>query len=156
MSFFHMLFYCSQQLGKLLNCAQSNLTTAAKSDVALFTGCALFVCNKWDHIKPEEQEEVKKAQIEKISKKLVYLDPRTQIVYLSCTSAQKAQSYGYVTEDFNDLITGISNLLVCSMQNKLQMYYRYVDREALSGVKKISRFVLCIRFILCTTYSCTF
>ena len=90
----------------LLSSAQSNLTTAAKSQLALFTGCTLFVCNKWDRIKPEEEDEVKKEQIAKLSKKLVKLDPKSQIVYLSCTTAQKVQSYGYITEDFNQLITG--------------------------------------------------
>ena len=112
----------------LLKCAQSNLTSAEKRDLALFTGCALFVCNKWDHIKPEEEEEVKKVQIEKLSKRLVNLNPESQIVYLSCTTAEKAQSYGFITEDFSALITGISNVLVSSMQNKLQIYYRCVNK----------------------------
>ena len=87
------------------------------------------MCNKWDRIKQEEEEEVKKDQIAKLSKKLVNLDPKSQVVYLSCTTSQKAQSYGYVTEDFNHLITGINKLLVSSMQNNLQMYYRYVNIE---------------------------
>ena len=113
----------------LLSSAQSNLTTAAKSQLALFTGCTLFVCNKWDRIKPEEEDEVKKEQIAKLSKKLVKLDPKSQIVYLSCTTAQKVQSYGYITEDFNQLITGMSNLLVSSMQSNLQIYYRCVKRK---------------------------
>ena len=124
-----MYFCLHQQLGMLLNSAQSNLTTAAKSQLALFTGCTLFVCNKWDRIKSEEEEEVKKEQITKLSKKLVKLDPKSQIVYLSCTTAQKAQSYGYITEDFNQLITGISNLLVSSMQSNLQIYFRCVKRK---------------------------
>ena len=110
----------------LLTSAQSKLTPAAKSHLSLFTGCALFVCNKWDRIEPKEEEDVKKEQIAKLSKKLVNLDPKSQVVYLSCTTSQKAQSYGYITEDFNHLITGISNLLVSSMQNNLQMYFKYV------------------------------
>ena len=108
----------------LLNTAKS--TSKLTSDTeASFTGCALFVCNKWDRIKREEEEEVKKEQIAKLEKRLINLDPKSQIVYLSCTTAQKVQTYGYVTEDFSNLITGISNLLVSSMQNNLQMHYRY-------------------------------
>ena len=93
-------------------------------DLTLFTGCTLFVCNKWDQIKGEEREEVKKEQIEKLTKRLDNLNAKSQIVYLSCTTAQLAQTYGVITGDFNDLITGISNLVVSSMQNNLLMYIR--------------------------------
>ena len=93
-------------------------------DLTLFTGCTLFVCNKWDLIKDEEREEVKKEQIEKLTKRLFNLNPKSQIVYLSCTTAQLAQSYGVVTGDFNELITGLSNLVLSSMQNNLLMYTR--------------------------------
>ena len=93
-------------------------------DLELFTGCTLFVSNKWDQIESEEREEVKKAQIEKLTKKLGNLDPKSQIVYLSCKTAQLAQTYGVITGEFNDLITGISNLVLSSMKNNLQKYCR--------------------------------
>ena len=93
-------------------------------DLALFTGCTLFVANKWDLIDREEREEVKKAPIEKLSKKLLNLNPKSQIVYLSCKTAQLAQTYGVITGEFNDLIAGISNLVVSSMKNNLQKYFR--------------------------------
>ena len=92
-------------------------------DLALFTGDSLFVANKWDKIPREHHEEVKQGQIEKLSQ-LLNLNPNSQIVYLSCTTAQLAQTYGVVTEDFNDLIAGISNLVVSSMKNNLQKYCR--------------------------------
>ncbi len=98
-------------------------------DLALFTGCALFVSNKWDLINDKEREEVKKDQIEKLTKRLGNLNPTTQIVFLSCKNAQLAQTYGVITEDFNDLITGISNLVVSSMQNNLLMYFRCVKMQ---------------------------
>ena len=93
-------------------------------DLALLTGCTLFVANKWDLIEKEEREEVKKVQIEKLSKKLRNLNPKSQIVYLSCKTAQFAQAYGVITGDFDDLIAGISNLVVSSMKNNLEKYYR--------------------------------
>lgn len=95
-------------------------------DLSLFTGCALFVSNKWDLVPDKEREIVKKAQIEQLTRKLGNLNPKSQIVYLSCEIAQMAQTYGVITDDFNDLITGISNLVVSSMQNNLKMYSRYV------------------------------
>ena len=96
-------------------------------DLALFSRCALFVSNKWDLIDDKEREEVKKAQIETLTRRLISsLDPKSQIVYLSCKNAQLAQEYGVITEDFNDFITGISNLVVSSMQNNLLMCCRCV------------------------------
>ena len=97
-------------------------------DLALFSRCALFVSNQWDLIDDKEREEVKKAQIETLTRRLSNLDPTSQIVYLSCKNAQLAQEYGVITEDFNDLITGISNLVVSSMQNNLLMYCRCVKK----------------------------
>ena len=112
-----------KQLEMLLTYAQ-NLKENAEVDLALLTGCTLFVANKWDLIEKEEREEVKKAQIEKLSKKLRNLKPSDQIVHLSCKNAQLAQTYGVITGDFDDLSAGISNLVVSSMINNLQKYYR--------------------------------
>ena len=101
-----------------------NLKDNAEVDLALFTGCTLFVANQWDLIEREEREYVKKAQIEKLSKKLPNLNPRSQIVHLSCKTAQFAQTYGLITGDFDDLIAGISNLVVSSMMSNLEKYCR--------------------------------
>lgn len=93
-------------------------------DLTLLTGCMLFVCNKWDLIDDKEREEVKKEQIKKLTKRLGNLNPNSQIVYLSCRTAQLVQNYGVITGDFDELITGVSNLVVSSMQNNLLMYTR--------------------------------
>ena len=92
-------------------------------DVRLFTTCTLFVSNMWDQIPHEDVEDVKRKQIEKLTKKMGVLD-QSQIVYLSCQRAQLAQTYGVITEDFDQLLSGISNLVVSSMQNSLQLYTR--------------------------------
>ena len=132
------------QLEKLLRYAQEE--NCKTDDLALFDGCALFVCNKWDLIQPYEQKDVKEAQIAKLSKKLPNLDPEKQMVYLSCTAAQTCQRYGYITGDLDSLIAGIGNLLVSTMQNKLEMNYRYVARSGkktdLAICLKISHLIL--------------
>ena len=110
----------------LISCAQANLTK--QNDLALFNGCAFFVCNKWDCVNSKEQEKVKEAQIRLLSQKGFNLDPNTQMVHFSCKTAQTCQRFGYITRDFNDLVTGVSNLLVTSMQNKLEMHFRYVEK----------------------------
>ena len=84
-------------------------------DLALFTGCTLFVCNKWDLINSKEREDVKQEQIKRLTKMLGNLNPKTQIVYLSCKAAQLAQTYGVITGEFNVLISGIHSLVVSSM-----------------------------------------
>ena len=107
----------------LLNYAK-RLKKDANMDVRLFTSCTLFVCNMWDQIPAENADEVKRQQIEKLTKKLGELNQESQIVYLSCQRAQHAQEYGVITEDFDQLLSGISNLVLSSMQNNLQIYYR--------------------------------
>ena len=117
----------------LLQCAQAKLT---KDDLVLFTGCALFVCNKWDLIQPNEQEAVKEEQVEKLSKKLPNLDPGKQMIYLSCKTAQTCQKYGYITSDFNNLIAGIGHLIVSAMQKQLEMHFRYLNNLTKSMKRK--------------------
>ena len=90
----------------------------------------MFVCNKWDLIQPNDQKEVKEAQVAKLSKKLPNLDPGKQMVYLSCTTAQTCQKFGYITPDFSNLIAGISHLIVSAMQNKLEMHFRYFNPKS--------------------------
>ena len=117
----------------LLQCAQAKLT---KNDLVLFTGCALFVCNKWDLIQPNEQEAVKEAQVAKLFMKLPNLDPGKQMIYLSCKTAQTYQKYGYITPDFNNLIAGIGHLIVSAMQKQLEMHFRYLNNLTKSMKRK--------------------
>ncbi|XP_078380451.1 uncharacterized protein LOC144663397 [Oculina patagonica] len=110
----------------LLNHA-TTLKEKANMDVKLFTSCALFVCNLWDQIPAENVEEVKRTQIQKLTKKLGDLDQQKQIIYLSCQRAQHAQTYGVITEDFDQLLSGINNLVISSMQTSLQIYSRWLE-----------------------------
>lgn len=84
---------------KLLTCAQ-NLRTNANLDLTLFARCTLFVCNKWDLFEQEEREEMEKDTIEKLTRILGNLDPKLQIVYQSCKTAQLAETYRAVTWRF--------------------------------------------------------
>ena len=98
-------------------------------DVKLFTSCALFVCNKWDDIPAKDVEDVKKKQIETLTKKWGDIDQQSQIIYFSCQRAQLAQNYGVITEDFDQLLSGINNLVISFMQTSLQIYSRQVEKE---------------------------
>ena len=129
----------------LLQCAQAKLT---KDDLVLFTGCALFVCNKWDLIQPNEQEAVKEEQVAKLFKKLRNLDPGKQMIYLSCKTAQTCQKYGYITPDFNNLIAGIGHLIVSAMQKQLEMHFRYLNNLTKSMKRKEAT---CFKFVALLT-----
>lgn len=61
---FIRLLCLPKQLEKLLTYAQ-NLKENTEVDLALFTGCTLLVANKWDLIKRDEREQVRKVQIQK-------------------------------------------------------------------------------------------
>ena len=111
---FTLLLCLPKQLGKILSCAQTQKKNV-KLDLALLTGCTLFVCNKWDQISAKEREEVKKEQIDKLTRRFGNLNPKSQIVYLSCKTAQLAQTHGVITGEFDDLIAGIRSLVVSSM-----------------------------------------
>ena len=120
-----LIYSACQQLGLLLNYA-AKLKKEANMNLKLFASCALFVCNMWDQIPLKDVQKVKKEQIKKLTKKLPDLDEQSQIIYLSCETAQLAQKYGLITDDFDQLLSGISNLVVSSMQSSLQMYSRSV------------------------------
>lgn len=96
-----------------------------RMDDRLFTKCALFVSNKWDQVPGNNAEQVKQMQIEKLTERLGDLNPEKQIFYLSCNRAQCAQKYGVITEEFDKLLDGISNLVVSYMQSSLQIYFRW-------------------------------
>ncbi|KAL9963752.1 hypothetical protein ACROYT_G027286 [Oculina patagonica] len=81
----------------------------------------------WDQIPAENVDDVKRTQIEKLTKKLGDLDQQKQITYLSCQRAQHAQTYGVITEDFDQLLSGINNLVISSMQTSLQIYSRWLE-----------------------------
>lgn len=78
----------------------------------------------WDLIPAKNVEEVKRTQIEKLTRKLGDLDQESQIIYLSCQRAQCAQTYGVITDDFDQLLSGINNLVTSSMRTNLQIYTR--------------------------------
>ncbi|RMX55977.1 hypothetical protein pdam_00021724 [Pocillopora damicornis] len=75
------------RLGKLLTCAQ-DLRKSANLDLSLSAACTLFVCNKWDLVEDNEREEVKRDTVKRLTRILGNFNPKSQIVYLSCKTAQ--------------------------------------------------------------------
>ena len=86
--------------------------------------CALFVCNKWDQVPPDEAKEVKNYIIKKLTQCWPNLDPDSQIIYMSSTNALKAQGLGVITDEFAGLMNGIKSMVLKSIEARLQTQWR--------------------------------
>ncbi|KAL9964111.1 hypothetical protein ACROYT_G027695 [Oculina patagonica] len=88
---------------------------------------ALFVCNKWDQVPPGEADEVKHYIIQKLTKCLPSLDPNSQIIYMSSTTASEAQDHGIINDEFAGLMNGIKYMVLKSIEARLQTQWRWLD-----------------------------
>ena len=91
----------------------------------LLSKCALFVCNKWDQVPPEEKETVKNYVTEKLQKILPGIDLESQIICISTKNATKVQTRGYITEDFCSLMDGMKSVVLKSIEFRLEFHWRY-------------------------------
>ena len=101
--------------------------------------CALFVCNKWDNIPPNEESGV----IEHIEKTLRHclpdIDTDTQVIRLSTTKALMAQKFGIMNAEFASLTTSIGCLVAKSIEARLEQNWRYVsERNVFNSIQHIN------------------
>ena len=87
--------------------------------------CALFVCNKWDNVPPNEAEAVMKHIRTKLTKCLPGLDSERQIMPLSTTKALSAQKFKIMNEEFALLTQNIGLLVKKSIETRLKQHWRY-------------------------------
>ncbi len=85
---------------------------------------ALFVCNKWDQVPPEETDVFKNYIIKKLTQCWPSLDPDSQIICMSSTRATEAQGSGIITEDFAGLVNGIKSIVMKSTKSRLETQWR--------------------------------
>ena len=89
----------------------------------LLSGCAMYVCNKWDLVPDKEIKHFKNYVIKKLTSWWPGLDPETQIIHMSTTKANTAQKHGFITEDFSSLINGIRSMVLNSIDSKLELHW---------------------------------
>ena len=89
------------------------------------SSCALFVCNKWDNVPPNEAAEVMNHIATKLSQCLPDLDPKRQIMRLSTTKALIAQKFNIMNEEFALLTQNIGLLVKKSIETRLEQHWRY-------------------------------
>ncbi|XP_066024050.1 uncharacterized protein [Pocillopora verrucosa] len=91
------------------------------------SNCALFVCNKWDQVPPEETDEVKNYVVTKLTQCWPSLDPKSQIIYMSAREAIEAQKLGIVTKEFAKLMKSIKSMVLKSIEARLEIQWRWLD-----------------------------
>ena len=72
----------------------------------------------------EETEEVKNHIVTKLTECWPFLDPESQIIYMSAKEAIKAQNLGVVTKEFAELMNGIKSMVLKSIKARLQIQWR--------------------------------
>ncbi|CAH3030375.1 unnamed protein product, partial [Porites evermanni] len=92
----------------------------------LLSKCALFVCNKWDSVPEKDVPIVKKEVIEKLQRVWPGVDPDSQIIYMSTTKANKAQSLGVISKEFSSLMEGLRSLVLQSIEAKLELHWEWL------------------------------
>lgn len=88
------------------------------------SACALFVCNKWDQVPSEETDEVKDHIVRKLKRCWPNVDPESQIIYMSSTTAREAQTLGIISEEFAALMNGIKSMVLKSVKERLFVQWR--------------------------------
>ncbi|CAH1238236.1 CSK [Branchiostoma lanceolatum] len=88
---------------------------------------AIFVCNKWDQVPAHEAQTVQEEQL-RVLRRYWHGCTEDQVFRLCTAEATKALQHGVVMKDFRHLLDGIERLIPISLQNKLQVYYSFLDQ----------------------------
>lgn len=86
--------------------------------------CALFVCNKWDHVPEKEAKDVENHVASKLQSCWPGVDPKLQIMHMSTANASKAQKHGYITKEFSNLMNGIKALVEKSVGARMEIHWK--------------------------------
>ena len=86
--------------------------------------CSLFVANKWDQVKVQEQDKTKKYVANRLSECWEGANLPNQILYMSILKAIEAQQYGGVTKEFNDLLESVKEMIVRTINTKLYNHWK--------------------------------
>lgn len=89
---------------------------------------ALFVCNKWDEVERQanqnEKEDLQKYIIAKLRETIPELDERSQMIKTSVLRAAEVQRRFHVmSDDLESLINGLQRLLTLCVERKTDHFY---------------------------------
>ncbi|KAI8483948.1 hypothetical protein Bbelb_383380 [Branchiostoma belcheri] len=94
---------------------------------------AMFICNKWDQVPPEEQDKVKSDTLRKLSDNWPGLEG-SQVFFVSTKKA--VEPFEILSEDFSKVLDGLDLLLPKSLDIKLETQYRPSRVERLAAFWK--------------------
>ena len=72
----------------------------------------------------EETEDVKNHIVTKLTECWPFLDPESQIIYMSAKQTIEAQNLGVVTLEFAELMNGIKSMVLKSIEARFQIQWR--------------------------------
>ena len=72
----------------------------------------------------KETEDVKNHIETKLTECWPFLDPESQIIYMSAKEAIVAQNLGVVTKEFAELMNGITSMVLKRIEARLQIQWR--------------------------------
>ncbi|XP_019636106.1 PREDICTED: uncharacterized protein LOC109478780 [Branchiostoma belcheri] len=111
-----------------LEIRQSKVNPMKDTTAANFSPrAAIFVCNKWDQVPVHEAQTVQEEQL-RVLRRYWHGCTEDQVFRLCTSDAAKALQHGVVMKDFRHLLDGIERLIPVSLQNKLQVYYSFLDQ----------------------------
>ncbi|XP_019616611.1 PREDICTED: uncharacterized protein LOC109464110 isoform X2 [Branchiostoma belcheri] len=94
---------------------------------AFSPSAAIFVCNKWDQVPPQEKEAVQREQL-RVLKRYWPGCTEDQVFQLSTLTAAKALHHDVMMDDFCLLLGGIEQFIPATLQRKLQVHYCWLEQ----------------------------
>ena len=89
----------------------------------LLSQCTLLVCNKWDQVPKKDMNALKNHVTKKLKKIWPSLDVKSQIIYMSTTRANNAQTHRK-SEDVTSLLHGMKSMALKGMEARLEFHWK--------------------------------
>ncbi|XP_062584797.1 uncharacterized protein LOC134246446 [Saccostrea cucullata] len=103
-------------------------TVINMSEEELHHDSTMFICNKWETVPDKYKEEVRDDTMRKLQKFFRNIT-EDQLFFMSVEEAQKHYAtLGKMSPEQQTMLTGIQKLLPASLENKLNLHYRFISQ----------------------------
>lgn len=98
----------------------------ASSDIVKFNPkAALFVCNRWDMVKDEDKDAVRRNAMYQLEKTWPEFESKLTVFFSTKAALREHKANpGYVTDEFVALLRGLQSLVNVSLDKRIQASYR--------------------------------
>ena len=118
--------FCSLQLGSLLKVIIDKQKKKVEDGGTLFDPkCAIFVCNLWDNVKTEEQDQVYDYAVRKLENYWPGL-VKTSVIRFSAKRAKEelALDRDYITKDYKMFLDCLKELVATATDKRVKATYK--------------------------------